>query len=96
MHIIRHTPEPIDLTECDDEVIRTSSRAQLQRMVTQWKRQEEMRRRLKRERSGSATVVGDEEVLGDEEIEVLGVNDLRMERHKRRKLTQKDTVVVID
>jgi hypothetical protein len=106
LHIIKRTPEPIDLNDCDDEVIETSSLEQLRRMVIQLKRQEEIRQRLKRERSGSVTVVGDDEVVGDgnnstahEDIEVLGATDLRKERRKRRKNhkpTQEDEVIVID
>jgi FKBP-type peptidyl-prolyl cis-trans isomerase 2 len=94
------------LNDCDDEVIETSSLEQLRRMVIQLKRQEEIRQRLKRERSGSVTVVGDDEVVGDgnnstahEDIEVLGATDLRKERRKRRKNhkpTQEDEVIVID
>ncbi|KAL1612474.1 hypothetical protein SLS60_000701 [Paraconiothyrium brasiliense] len=92
-------PEPMELVDCDDDVLQTSSPEEFRRMVTHRQRQEEIRQRLKRERSGSVTNVGNDEVFGDDadnDVEVLGVIDLRKERCKRRKPTRKDEVIVIE
>ena len=97
MHVVRHTPEPIDLIDCDDEVIQTSGPEQLRRMVTHWKQQAEERQRLKREWSESETVAGDQdEVESSEDVVIMGAVDLRKERRKRQKPTQTDEVIVLD
>ncbi|KAJ4294599.1 hypothetical protein N0V90_008290 [Kalmusia sp. IMI 367209] len=110
LHIIKRTPEPLDLLECNDEIFQTSSSEELRRMFAHWKRQEVIRRRLKRERSESATVIGDDEFLGDsntaidingsnhndEDLVIIGAVDLRKERRKRRKPTQQDEIIELD
>lgn len=107
LHIVKRTPEPLDLIDCDDDVLQASSPEELRRMFAHWKRREEERQRLKRERSESTTVVGDEEVIGEDctpaigsddadDVEMLRWIDLRKQRRKRRKPTEEDEVIVLD
>ncbi|KAJ4357900.1 uncharacterized protein N0V89_002477 [Didymosphaeria variabile] len=99
LHVVKHTPEPKGLIDCDDDVLQSSSPEALRRMVAHWRREEDIRQRLKRERSESVTVVGDDEVLvsnADNDVEVLGAIDLRKQRRNRRKLTQEDEIIMID
>ncbi|KAH7084824.1 hypothetical protein BKA63DRAFT_573833 [Paraphoma chrysanthemicola] len=90
LHIVERTPEPCDLLSSDDDVLNQLNREQLEAMIRRFREQEETRLRMKRERSESVTVVGDDEDVGDglshsdpDLIEMRWV-DLRAQRKAKR------------
>jgi hypothetical protein len=68
-------------------------------MFTHWKRNDDRRRRLKRERSGSVTVIGDNEVDEDGDDDVVFVRTGQAPKRARlgRQLPgEGDEVIVLD
>lgn len=90
----------MDLADCNEDVIRRSSQAEIQAMIARWQRQEQIHRMIKRERSSSSTVIGYDEGnrFGNEDNEVveIGAVDLKRKRLRRRLPTAEDEVIELD
>ena len=76
-------------------------------MLAHWKRHAAIQQRIKRERSESVNVVGDDEIFGDgstatgsdsldDDLVVLRAVNLRAQQCKRRKPTDEDEVILLD
>ncbi|KAF2677304.1 hypothetical protein K458DRAFT_409870 [Lentithecium fluviatile CBS 122367] len=98
LHVIPSTPDPVDLEDCNDDTFQSAGRTQLQCMFAPWKCKDELRRRMKRERSSSVTVVDDDDV-GDKNNDVIFVRtgrDLKRAKLPPQLLGEDDEVIELD
>ncbi|KAF1921827.1 hypothetical protein BDU57DRAFT_563962 [Ampelomyces quisqualis] len=104
LHIVEHSPDPLDLLYSDDDAVAQLNREQLEAIVRRFRDEADARAHMKRE-SSSETIGGNEDDTGDRrnssdpdlvELRCVDLRATRKVKRVRQLPTPESEVIVID